>query len=329
MRDVSARSALNKIMVALFAFFWAGQAPCVAQTYPDHAVRLVVPFSPSGPNDFLARLIGEKLGELWKQAVVIDNRGGGATVIGTNMVAKAIPDGYTLLMVSSSTAVNPSLRKKLPYNTTKDFIPVIELATSAGILVVHPSSPFKSVADVLAAAKAHPSEISYGSGGIGTATHLSGELLGIMGGVKLIHVPYRGAGPAMIDMLGNRIQMTFGAVQPTLSYVKAGNLHTIAVSSLKRTAMLPDVPTVAETLPGFEAVGFWGIFAPTGTPPDIVNKVNSDIARVLATPAVQKQLETQGFEAVGGSTEAFAKHFKAELDKWADVIRQSGIEKID
>jgi tripartite-type tricarboxylate transporter receptor subunit TctC len=171
--------------------------------------------------------------------------------------------------------------------------------------------------------------VTYGSGGLGTATHLSGELLAIMGGVKLTHVPYRGAGPAMVDMLGNRISMTFGAVQPTLSYVQGGKLRAIAVSSLKRTASLPDVPTIAETLPGFEAVGFWGIFAPAGTPPDVVAKVNSDIARVLATPVVQRRLDTQGFDVAGGSSEAFSKHFHAELDRWAGVIRQSGIERVD
>jgi tripartite-type tricarboxylate transporter receptor subunit TctC len=288
-----------------------------------------VPFATAGPNDFLARLIGEKLSAIWKQPVVIDNRAGGATVIGTDAVAKSRPDGYTLLMVSTSTVVNPSLRKKLPYDTVKDFVPVIELAISAGILVVHPSSPFKTVSDILAAAKAHPGELSYGSGGIGTATHLSGELLGIMAGVKLVHVPYRGAGPAMVDILGNRIQMVFGAVQPTLSYVKSGKLRAIAVSSLKRMRALPDVPTVAETLPGFEAAGFWGISAPAGTPPEIVDKVNKDIGEVLAMPAVQQQLDAQGFEPVGGPPEAFAKHFTGELKKWGDVIQKAGIEKAD
>lgn len=306
-----------------------GYAPCLAQSYPDRPVRLVVPFAPSGPNDFLARLIGDKLSEIWKQPVVIDNRGGGATVIGTDAVAKASPDGYTLLMVSTSTVVNPSLRRKLPYDTVKDLVPVVELATSSGILVVHPSSPFKTVSDIVAAAKARPGELSYGSGGVGTATHLSGALLGILSGVKLVHVPYRGAGPAMVDILGDRIQMTFGAVQPTLSYVKSDKLRAIAVSSLKRMSALPDVPTVAETLPGFEAAGFWGISAPTGTPETIINKVNADIAHILKMPAVQQQLEAQGFEAVGGSPKDFARHFSAELEKWNDVIVKAGIEKTD
>lgn len=329
MRGVSASDIQKGIVAALLVLPLAGQAPCLAQTYPDRSVRLVVPFAPSGPNDFLARLIGDKLSEIWKQPVVIDNRGGGATVIGTDAVAKASPDGYTLLMVSTSTVVNPSLRKKLPYDTVKDLVPVIELATSSGILVVHPSSPFKTVSDILTAAKSRPGELSYGSGGVGTATHLSGALLGILAGVKLVHVPYRGAGPAMVDILGDRIQMTFGAIQPTLSYVKSEKLRAIAVSSLKRMLTLPNVPAVAETVPGFEATGFWGISAPAGTPPDIINKVNADIARVLAMPALQQQLETQGFEAVGGSPEAFARHFSAELEKWCDVIQKAGIEKAD
>lgn len=329
MRGISASDLRKGLVTALLVLPLAGQATCLAQTFPDHAVRLVVPFAPAGPNDFLARLVGEKLSAIWKQPVVIDNRAGGATVIGTDAVAKSRPDGYTLLMVSTSTVVNPSLRKKLPYDTVKDLVPVIELATSAGILVVHPSSPFKTVSDILAAAKTHPGELSYGSGGVGTATHLSGELLGIMGGVKLVHIPYRGAGPAMVDILGNRIQMVFGAVQPTLSYVKAGKLRAIAVSSLKRMQTLPDVPTVAETVPGFEAAGFWGISAPAGTPPDIVEKVSKDIGEVLAMPAVQQQLDAQGFEPVGGTAEAFAKHFTGELKKWSDVIEKAGIEKAD
>ena len=322
-------STMRYGIIALVALMPIGWTPCAAQTYPDRPVRLVVPFAPAGPNDFLARLVGDKLSKIWEQPVVIDNRGGGATVIGTDAVAKAKPDGYTLLMVSTSTVVNPSLRKKLPYDTLKDFVPVIELAKSSGILVVHPSSPFKTVSDILAAAKKRPGALSFGSGGVGTATHLSGELLGIMGGVKLVHVPYRGAGPAMVDILGDRIQMTFGAVQPTISYVKAGKLRAIAVSSLKRMPALPDVPTVAETVPGFEADGFWGISAPAGTPSDIVDKLNADIAHVLAMPAVQQQLETQGFDSVGGSQEAFDKHFRAELDKWSDVIQRAGIARAD
>ncbi len=324
-RDLNVRLLL--LLAALFAL--TGHAPCAAQTYPDRAVHLVVPFAPGGPNDVLARVVGEKLSDLWKQPVIIDNRGGGATVIGTDVVAKATPDGYTLLMVSTSTAVNPSLMTKLPYNTTKDFRPVVELATSAGILVVHPTSPFRSVADILAAAKARPGGLTFGSGGVGTATHLSGELLAIMGGVKLVHVPYRGAGPSMVDILGNRTDMTFGAIQPTLSYVEAGKLRAVAVSSLKRIAALPDVPTVAETLPGFEAVGFWGIFAPVGTPTEVVAKVDSDVGNVLAMPALRQQLEREGFDLVGGSTEAFAAHFHAELEKWADVIRKAGIARIN
>lgn len=247
---------LRIVVIAAATLLWTAGAGAEAASYPDHPVRLIVPFAPGGPNDVLARSVGQKLSEKWKQSVVVENRGGSATVVGTDVVARAAPDGYTLLMVSTSTAVNPSLRKKLPYDTLKDFVPVIELAESAGILVVHPSSSFRSVSDVLKFAKAHPGEITFGSGGIGTATHLSGELLGMMGGVRLTHVPYHGAGPAMVDMLANRIQMTFGAVQPTLSYVKAGKLRAIAVTSLKRMPELPDVPTVAETLPGFEAVGF-------------------------------------------------------------------------
>lgn len=320
---------LRIVVIAAATLLWTAGAGAEAASYPDHPVRLIVPFAPGGPNDVLARSVGQKLSEKWKQSVVVENRGGSATVVGTDVVARAAPDGYTLLMVSTSTAVNPSLRKKLPYDTLKDFVPVIELAESAGILVVHPSSSFRSVSDVLKFAKAHPGEITFGSGGIGTATHLSGELLGMMGGVRLTHVPYHGAGPAMVDMLANRIQMTFGAVQPTLSYVKAGKLRAIAVTSLKRMPELPDVPTVAETLPGFEAVGFWGIFAPAGTPPAIVKKLNSDISNVLADPGMRDRLAAQGFEIVGGSPEAFANRFRGELHKWADVIQKAGIAKIN
>ncbi len=304
-------------------------APASAQDatkYPTRPLRLIVPFPPSGPNDFLARLVGAKLDEAWGEPVVIDNRPGGATIVGTSLAAKAEPDGYNLLMVSSTTAINQTLQKHLPYNVSQDFTPVIELARSPNILVVNPSSPFKSLTDLIAAAKAQPGKITFGSGGLGTATHLAGEMLSIDANAKMIHVPYKGAGPATNDLLGGQIDWMFGTVEPILSLVKAGKLRALAVSSAQRFPMLADTPTVAETIPGFEAIGFWGIFAPAKTPKPILDKLNAEIDRIIHETGFQRQLSAQGLEVVGGSPQAFADHFANEVTKWGTVIEKAGVQ---
>ncbi len=300
--------------------------PAAAAGFPDRPIRLIVPFSPNGPNDLLARMVGQKLTEAWGQQVVIDNRPGAGTIIGTELAVRAPADGHTLLMVSSSTAVNPTLKKKLPYDTLKELVPLVQLAASPNVLVVNPAVPANSVAELLALAKAKPEAITYASGGTGAATHLAGELLASMGGVKMTHVPYKGAGPATIDLLGGRVSCMFGTILPTLPHIKSGKLRAIGISSFKRSSALPDVPAIAETLPGFEATSFYGIAVPAGTPKAVIAKLNAEIVRIVTAPDMREKLHEQGAEAVGDTPAEFAAFFRKQMAKWAKVIKDAGIE---
>ena len=297
-----------------------------AQTYPVKPIRIVVPFAPGGPNDILARLIGQKLAEVWGQQVVVDNRPGGGTVIGTELVAKAAPDGYTLLVVSPSTATNPSLVRKLPYDTLRDLAPVVLLSTSPNVLAVHPSLPARSVRDLITLAKARPGEVTFGSGGNGTSTHLSGEILALRGGVKMIHVPYKGGSPAAIAVLTGEVSFSFGSILPFLPYIRSGRLRALAVSSLQRASVLPDVPAAAETLPGFEASPFHGVMAPAGTPKDIIAKLNQEIGKIMNAPETKDRLAREGTEVRTGTPEQFGAFLRDEIDKWAKVITAAGIQ---
>ncbi len=298
-----------------------------AGAYPQKPIRIIVPFAPQGPNDILARLVGQKLTETWGQQVIVDNRPGGGTVIGTELAARAPADGYTLLMVSISTAVNPTLKKTLPYDTVRDFAPVIRLAETPNVLASHPSLPTANVAGLLKLAKAKPGEITYASGGVGTSTHLGGEMLAIMGGVKMTHVPYKGAAPATIALLSGEVSWQFASILPTFPYLKSGRLRALAVSGERRSQALPGVPTIAETVPGFGANSWFGVFAPAGTPREVVAKLNAEIARVLATPAIREQLELDGAEVIANTPEQFAAHFKAEIAKWGKVVELAGVKE--
>lgn len=300
--------------------------PAAAAGFPDRPIRLIVPFSPNGPNDLLARMVGQKLTEAWGQQVVVDNRPGAGTIIGTELAVRSPADGHTLLMVSSSTAVNPTLKKKLPYDTLKELVPLVQLASSPNVLVVNPAVPANSVAQLLALAKAKPEAITYASGGTGAATHLAGELLASMGGVKMTHVPYKGAGPATIDLLGGRVSCMFGTILPTLPHIKSGKLRAIGISSLKRLSALPDVPAIAETLPGFEATSFYGIAVPAGAPKAVIAKLNAEIVRIVTAPDMREKLHEQGAEAVGDTPAEFAAFFRKQMAKWAKVIKDAGIE---
>lgn len=297
-----------------------------APGFPSRPLRLIVPFAPQGPNDQLARLVGLKLTESWGQQVVVDNRPGGGTVIGTELAVRAPADGHTLLMVSLSTAVNPVLQKKLPFNTARDLAPLVNLALSPNLLVTHPGVAATTVAQLLALAKAKPGSIIYASGGSGSTTHLAAELLANMGGVKMTHVPYKGANPATLDLLGGRVHCMFGTILPTLPHVKAGKLRALGVSSLKRTAALPEVPAIAETLPGFEAVSFYGVAVPSGVPKPVMAKLNAEIARIITAPESRDQLRQQGADAVGDSQAEFTAFFNAQVSKWAKLIREAGIQ---
>jgi tripartite-type tricarboxylate transporter receptor subunit TctC len=304
------------------------QAPAAedASSYPSKVVHIIMPFAPGGPTDILARLIADELTARWKANIVVDSRPGGGTIIATQVVARSDPDGYTLLMASISTAANLSLKKSLPYDTLKDFTPIIRLAEAPNILVVSPDSPIHSVADLIALAKESPGKVTYGSAGAGTATDLACLLLGASSGVKLVGVHYKGDNPALLDVLGGRITWMFGTSLLTMPHVTAGKLRAIAVSGNQRSAVLPDVPTVAETIPGFSAVSWFGVFAPAGTPPAIVAKLNAEIGNILKSYKVSAFLRSQGTTPVGGDPETFGVFFRSEIEKWGKLIKDAGIE---
>jgi len=313
-------------LAGVFLLAWLASDTVGAQNYPVKSVRIVVPFAPGGPNDILARVIAQKLTESWGQQVLVENRAGGGTVIGTELVAKSPPDGYNLLMVSTSHTTNPTLLGKLPFDTVRDLAPVIKVAYSSNVILAHPSAPARSVKELIALARSRPGQVTYGSGGNGTSTHLSGELLSQMGGVRMIHVPYKGAGPANIALISGQITWMFGNAIPSVPLIKSGRLRALAVTGTQRTPALPDVPTVADTLPGFEANSWYGISVQGGTQKDVIAKLNQDIGRVLNSSDMRSRLAAEGAEAGGGSPEQFAAFFRAEIDKWAKVIKAAGIK---
>jgi tripartite-type tricarboxylate transporter receptor subunit TctC len=298
-------------------------------TYPSKPVRLVVPFPAGGTTDLLARAAGQKLSEAWGQQVIVDNRPGAAGNIGSELVAKAAPDGYTLLMGTVGThAINPSLYAKMPYDHVKDFVPVILVAGVPNVLVVNPGLPVNSVAELIAYAKANPGKLNFASSGSGTSIHLSGELFKAMTGVEMTHVPYKGSAPALTDLMGGQVQLMFDNLPSSLAFIKAGKLRALGVTSAARATALPDTPAVADTVPGFEASSWFGILAPAGTPREVVMKINAETAKWLASPDAKEKLASQGANAAGGSPDVFAKHIQTETAKWAKVVKDSGA-KVD
>ena len=315
---------------AVGIFFALVTALAHAQTYPTKPIRLVVPFPPGGATDILARDVAQKLTEAWGQSVIVDNRPGAGGNIGSELVAKSAPDGYTLEMGTVGThAINASLYAKMPYDHVKDFTPVILVAGVPNVLVVNPAVPANSVAELVAYAKANPGKLNFASSGNGTSIHLSGELFKVMAGVQITHIPYKGSAQALQDLLAGQVQLMFDNLPPSLPQIKAGKLRALAVTSATRAPALPDVPTLAESgLPGFEASSWFGILAPAGTPAPIVAKLNAEIAKYLATPEAKEKLLKQGANPAGGTPEDFAKHIAAETAKWAKVVKDSGA-KID
>ncbi len=296
------------------------------QAYPNKPIRLIVPFAPGGSNDIMARIIGQKIGESVRQTVIIDNRGGASGIIGTDIVAKAAPDGYTLLMMSLTLAVNPSLFKKLPYDTEKDLLPVSLVASAPLILVVHPSLPVKSLKEFIAHAKANPGKFNFGSGGPGTTPHLAGEMLKSMGGLQMTHVPYKGGGPALADLVGGQLQLMLENIPSTLPHVKSGKLRVLALSGLKRSSLVPDVPTLDEAgMKGYEVVGWNGLFLPAGTPNAIVTRLHTETVKALAAADIKERLSGMGAEGVGNTPAEFGAFVKTEIKKWAQVVRDSGM----
>jgi tripartite-type tricarboxylate transporter receptor subunit TctC len=297
-----------------------------AQSYPGRAVRVIAPFTTGSAADSLARVLGQKLSDAWGQQMVIDNRTGANGIIGTEAAAKSPPDGYTLLFNNISLAINPALYSKMPYDLIRDFTPVSLTATILLALVVHPSLPVKSVQELVALAKAHPGQINYASGGNGSAQHLPMEMLRLATGINLVHVPYKGLGPAFNDVLGGQVPVMFAGVSNVVPYLKTGRLRVLAVGSVKRALALPDVPTVAEAgVPGFNFAAWTGYLAPTGTPKEIVSRLHTDITRTLGAPDVQEKLTSLGFEPVGGTPEEFAALIKNDIARMGKLIRETGI----
>lgn len=303
-----------------------GQAFAQSDAYPLRSVRLVVPFPPGGFNDQLARILGQKLHESWGQTVVVENRPGGGSQIGTQAVATAASDGYTLLIASFAFAVNPALYSKLPYDTLRDFTPVILCAATPNLLVVGNEVPVKSVKELVALAKSKPGELAYASAGLGSSNHLSMEMLKARAGIDLIHVPYKGSAPAVIDVVGGRVQAMFDNAPNVLPQVRSGKLRALAVTSPRRFALMPELPTVAESgIRDFEVSVWFGIVAPARTPQSIVDRVNKEINRILLLPEVQSTFRLQGVESIGGSPQQFAVHLRNQMTKWSGVVKEAGI----
>jgi len=302
--------------------------PTAAQQYPVKTVRFLVGFAPGGSTDIVARLIAQKLTDAWGQQVVVDNRAGAGGMISAELLAKSPPDGYTIQACTTGMfAIQPFLYKNLPYNPDKDLQHVTQSGLLPYIVVVHPSLPAKSVRELIAIGKRRPSEISYASSGIGTASHLSAELFSFMGGVKLLHVPYKGTGQALGDLIAGQVVLIFDQPVSTMPLVKAGKLNVLAITSGKRFPTLPEIPTVAESgIPGYESVSFAGVCVPPGTPKPVVDRLHSEIAKVLKLPDIRDRLLRDGIEPVGSTPEEFAAFTRRERDKWGKVIRDAGVK---
>lgn len=318
---------LAAIALAGMAAIGVSPAARAQDAYPSRTIKLVVPFPPGGGADVIARMIGDRLKASWDQPVVVENRPGAGAAIGADAVAKAAPDGYTLLMGTvSSNAINASVYKKLPYDPVKDFEPVTLAAAGPIVLVVNPSLPVKSVKDLVDLAKAKPGSLNFASAGTGTSLHLAGEMFKGMAGVAIAHVPYRGSSPALTDLLGGRVQMMFDNMPSSLPHIQAGSLKALAVTTAQRSKQLPDVPTMDEAgVAGYEISAWYGVFAPAGTPKDIVAKLNAEIVKILQVPTVSKHLSEIGAEPVGSTPEQFRDFVTSEVAKWRKVVRDSGM----
>jgi len=296
-----------------------------AQDYPARPVRVVVPYAAGGPVDIVARITAQKLTEAFKHQFVVDNRAGAGGNIAVELVARSAPDGYTLLMGANGTnAINPSLYKKLAVDPAKDLAPVSRVASSAMILVVHPSLPVSNVKQLIALARQQPGAVTYASSGSGSTAHLASELFKSTAKVDLLHIPYKGAGPALVDLVAGQVQAMITGVSSTLPYVKSGRLKALGVSSEKRQSLLPDVPSIAEDLPGYEVSTWYGIFAPAGTPRAVIDRLNQALGRILTSPDAQSRLAAVGADAQPNTPEQFAQAVSQERVKWAKIIEQAG-----
>ena len=317
---------MNKNFLAILVLVIA--TPAAAQQYPTKAVRMIVGFPAGGTSDIMARLTGQKLSEAWSQTFIIDNRPGAGGNIGTELVAKAPPDGYTLLVSPGSTLTsNPAVYSKVPFDTMRDFAPVTIIAGVPNALVVHPSLPANNVKALIALAKSRPGQLAYASTGAGQSTHLSAELLKTSAGINLIHVPYKGSAPALTDIVAGQVSVMFDNLPSVLPFIKSARLKALAVTSATRSRALPDVPTVAESaLPGFDVTVWFAVLAPAATPRDIVTRLNSEIVKAIKSPDMRERLAQQGADPVGNTPEDFAAVIKRDLAKWAKVVKDANIK---
>ena len=302
-------------------------AGACAQNYPGRTVRIVVPYAPGGNTDFTARVIATRLTDVFAQQVVVENRAGGATNIGSELVAKAPADGYTLLMGGASNAINMSLYQKLPYDTLRDFAPVSLCVKGANVLAVHPSVPVKNVKELIALAKTRPGKLNYASSGLGSSNQMAGELFKLMAGVNIVHVPYKGNSPALTDTIGGQVEMIFSGVPLLVPHLQAGRIRAIGIGSLKRFPALPTVPTIDESgLRGYEATTWFGLMAPIKVPKEIVARLNSEVGKILASADVRDRFINEGVEPIGGTTEFFGGFIRDEISKYAKVVKAASLK---
>jgi tripartite-type tricarboxylate transporter receptor subunit TctC len=331
LRIANARSQLLArigvyLRLSAVALLFAVQPQAYAQAYPSKPIRFVVPYPPGGPLDTVARLLGAKVAESTGQAVVVDNKPGAGGNIGAEIVARSPADGYTILMGAVAThAINPSLYKSIAYDPVKDFAPITQVASTPNVLVVNPNVPARDVKEFIAYAKANPGKLNFGSGSTGSAGHLAGELFKSMAGVDMAHIPYKGAAPAMQDLVAGQVQLMFDNWSSSRGQVQGGRIRALAVTTAKRSALAPDLPTIAESgLPGFDISTWFGIFAPAGTPKPALDRLHAEFVKALALPDVREKMANLGAEPVGNSPEEFAAYIRAEAEKYAKVIRASG-----
>ncbi|HEY7382250.1 MAG TPA: tripartite tricarboxylate transporter substrate binding protein [Beijerinckiaceae bacterium] len=317
---------LSAMLLKVAGLLLALSTAAAAQDYPTKPVRLVIPFPPGGSNDIMGRLVATQLSERLGQPVIAENRAGAGGVVGTEVVSKAQPDGYTLLIISLAHAVNPWLYK-LNYDPIKSFVPVASIGSGPNVLAVHPGLPVNSVKDLVALAKQKPGDLQYASAGVGSFQHLGGELFKLVAGVDIMHVPFKGGGPAMIDVMGGHTKLVFSSLVQTTPHIRSGKLKALGVGGAKRNPVLPDVPTIAEAgVAGYEAVNWWGILAPAGTPAAIVDKLSKAVADVLTSEAVTKQLDSEGASVLQMSREEFGKFIASEMGKWERVVKEGNIK---
>ncbi len=320
---------IRMIVFLLGLVFSIEHVGVLAQSYPVKPVRFVVPGPPVGLTDTLARMLAQKLDEAWGQRFVVENRAGSNGTIGTEFVARAPPDGYTIMMGHTGThAINISLRKFLPYDPVKDFVAISLIAVAPNILVVHPSLPARSVKELIALAKARPGQLTYASSGVGGTQHLAGALFEKMAEVKMVHVPYKGSAPGLVDVIAGNVSLMFPNIPTALPHVKSGRLRALGVTSLQRSSAAPSIPTIAEAgLPGYEATVWFGVFAPAGLSPELVTRLNGEIVKIIKRPDIRESVTGLGGELVGDRPEEFAVFLKAQINKWAVVIKESGAQE--